>query len=147
MHQHSVINSSLNQHSNTKYPCISAADTGAGFKALKYHWREVPQVPFLSGEMCFWQQKYFVMTNIILSQQTFCHDKRTFVVTKRHFLSCQICVCHDKIDTLLWQKWYLRQLPPMTPIHYPVWQFIWGEWVSDDVKSTCTDCYVMQVNR
>jgi len=28
------------------------------------------------------RQKYFVTTNIILSQQKFCHDKHTFVATK-----------------------------------------------------------------
>ena len=109
MHQHSVINSSLNQHSNTKYPCISA-----GFKALKYYWRELPQVPFLSWEMCFWQQKYFVMTNIILSQQMFCHDKHTFVATKDIFchdkyvfVMTKLILCCDKSDT--WgssRQWY-----------------------------------------
>ena len=31
------------------------------------------------------------MTNIILSQQNFCHDKHTFVATKDVF-----CVCRDK---------------------------------------------------
>ena len=35
--------------------------------------------------------KSFVMTNMCLSQQKFCHDKHTFVMTKDTFY-----VCHDK---------------------------------------------------
>ena len=38
---------------------------------------------------------YFVATNIILSQQNFCHDKHTFVVTKDLFCHDKH-ICHDK---------------------------------------------------
>ena len=73
---------------------------------LCYHWRELPQVSFLSRQtsvcltkhvlccnksmlvtkevLLLSQRKYFVMTNIILLGQNFCHT-HTFVVTKDVF--------------------------------------------------------------
>ena len=151
-----------------------------------YHWRELPQEPFLSRQnfcrykyasartntsqklICLLRQNYvcyfvatkllswqiFVATNTCLSNQKFCHNKHTFVMTKDVFchdkhvlvmtkvsLSRQK-VCRDKrvccnkylssfvttsihlsqqkpyafvmTKLLLWQKWYLWQLLPMT---------------------------------
>ena len=74
---------------------------------VNYHWRELPQVSFLSRQaFCcdkhvFLVTKYvkimlhtFVATNTCLSGQTFCRDKYNFVAT--NVLSRQAYFCHDK---------------------------------------------------
>ena len=79
-----------------------------------YHWRELPQVLFLSRQntsfvstnicLSFCRDKHvccnktFVAANIILSRQKFCHDKLTFVATIKclspqntSFVTTQLC--------------------------------------------------------
>ena len=93
-----------------------------------YHWRELPQVSFLSRQKFCHQkthllswQKYacrnkhvFTESNIcrdksfitiILSWQRCCHNKHIFIMAKQVFVVTNTC--------LLQQKCYLWQRPPM----------------------------------
>ena len=74
--------------------------------APSYHWRELPQVSFLSRQKtntCLLRQKYFcrdkrifVLRNIILSRQAyFCRDKRVCCDETR-LLSRQKYACRDR---------------------------------------------------
>ena len=69
-------------------------------------------------KLCLSQQNIFVMTNIVLSQQKFCHDKHTFVTTichdKNNFVatkvkSWQVYFCRDKRLALSWQTCLSQQ--------------------------------------
>ena len=72
--------------------CLSRQNTS--FVTTNYHWRELPQVSFLSRQI-------FVATNRYLSRQkflkakSFFRDKSTLVATKVR-LSRQKYVCRDK---------------------------------------------------
>ena len=59
---------------------------------------------FVKTKVLSWQ--IFVMTNVCLSWQKFCHNKHT-CRDKRHVLSQQTHVCHDKIS-LSWQNYVCR---------------------------------------
>jgi len=81
-------------------------------KPVYYHWRELPQVSFLSRQTCVWREKQvFVATKIWLSPPNkieygpgVCRDK-SFVATKYfcrdkiRVLTRQPPVCRDKNDT------------------------------------------------
>jgi len=80
---------------------------------VTYHWRELPQVSFLSRQtfcaclsrqntfllFLFSRQKHaivlslqiFVVTNVSLSRQNFCRDKLTFVATNTSFVATKEC--------------------------------------------------------
>ena len=74
---------------------------------VSYNWQELPQVSFLSQQsfvttdMClWWQNTYFVMRKVCLSQQNLClSPQNSFLVTRP--LTQQIFVatniCHNKI--------------------------------------------------
>ena len=92
----------------------------------KCHWREVPQVSFLSRQTrVLSQQKYacrgktFVATNIILSQQKFCHNKLTFVATNtclsRQKKKKKILVAAPANDRE--ELWGMES--PLLPMHAP----------------------------
>ena len=88
-----------------------------------YHWRELPQVSFLSlQKVLLWQtrvchdkthllsrQNYFITKNMILSQQTFWHSKHTFIAEK----TCFVMTTFVMTRLLSRQIWYLWQLLPM----------------------------------
>ena len=61
----------------------------------------------------------FVATNAFLLWQIFCHDKHTFVATK--MCLSQQNFCRDILTKLLsWQKSYLWQLPPMITTKFTI---------------------------
>ena len=57
--------------------------------AENYHWRQLPQVSFLSQQKFCHDKHEFAAT-----KHVFCRDKSTLVITK--LLSKQTRVCHDK---------------------------------------------------
>ena len=74
-------------------------------RLLAYHWRELPQVSFLSWQnfchnkhVFFWRDKHM----FVVTKHVFCHNKSMLVVTK--------IFCHDKHNfvatniILSWQK-------------------------------------------
>ena len=76
---------------STSQPKLSLGGSGRFRQPLPYHWRELPQVSFLS-------------------RQTFCRDKHTFVTT-RHVLSRQTRVCRNKNDTCgSSRQWYDKSM-------------------------------------
>ena len=73
----------------------------------KYHWREVPQVSFLTRQKFLSSHKHFVVTNMccdktcLLTWQKYaCHDNIMFVAAKNVVTNMcllrQTCICCDK---------------------------------------------------
>ena len=85
---------------------------------VDYHWRELPQVSFLSRQKYACRNKTFVATKLCLSRQNIfvatniCCEKHVFVATNI-LLSPQKTCLSTNTCFLSRQKWYLWQLPPV----------------------------------
>ena len=116
-----------------KWRCVLVAWWQSSWEWIVYLWPPTPIIGgichkyyfcrhkfFVKTNVCLlWQNTSFVMTKVCLPWQNFCCNKHMyFCCDKRHVLSWQTHVCHDKSKLVVtklfwWQKWYLWQFPPM----------------------------------
>ena len=57
---------------------------------LTYHWRELPQVSFLSRQTRVCRDKIKLVAIKLLLRQKFCHDKHAFIATKDMFVATKM---------------------------------------------------------
>ena len=85
-----------------------------------YHWRELPQVSFLS-----WQTRVFHDKTCLLLQQKYAWHDKGFVMTKHLFVVTSILLSQQKMcfvvtnASLCRQKWYLWQFLLMISAELP----------------------------